>query len=231
MDTLIIKKINLKAGEEIVSVVRHYVLTLWLEILAAFLLLTLPFFFLFPLFKRGYWGVGIFLALILLGIIYAVRTIAVWYYNSFVITNKKIIDIDQRGFFERIVSEASYDKVQDVSWRRKGIWQTIFRYGNVRIQIANSSMGLEIRNIRNPEKVHQLIIDLSHPKPKDSSSGSDNFDIDTQAPNSEEFKIIKESIGDLDEKQLEELEGTVRGKIRQIKLKKLEEIKNLPPEE
>lgn len=211
--------------------VRHYVLTMWLEILASFLLLTLPFFFIFPLFKLGYWGVGIFLALIMLGIIYTLRTIAVWYYNTFVITNKRIIDIDQRGFFERIVSEASYDKVQDVSWRRKGIWQTIFRYGNIRIQIVNSSMGLEIRNIRNPEKVHQTILDLSHLKPKDSSDGGDNFYIDTPAPNALEFKIIKESVDDLDERQLEELEGVVRGKIRQIKLKKLEEIKKLPPAE
>lgn len=231
MDGAIIKKINLKAGEEVVSVVRHDVLTLWLRILAAFLLIVLPFFLIFPLFKMGYWGVVIFLFLIALGLAYGLRVFVVWYYNAFIITNQRIIDIDQRGFFERIVSEAPYEKIQDASYRVRGIFGTVFHYGDVRIQTAGATVELEIHNISCPETIQQLIVDLSHLNQRKSrETGADDLSSDLSAPDSEEFKIIKESVNDLDEKQLEELEVMARKKIRAARLKRLEEIKNIEPE-
>ncbi len=224
MDNLLIKKINLKEGEEIKSIVRHYGLTFWPQILAILLLLTTPFFLLFPLFKKGYWGVAVFLFLIFFGIFYGLRELVIWYYNAFVITNKRIIDIDQRGLFERIVSEAPYEKIQDVSYRLKGIFQTLLHYGSIYIQTAGAAAVIEIRNIKNPEKVQELISDLAH-LDKKVAGGAVNVDLTVSPPNDEEFKIIKESIEDLDERQLEELENIVRSKLRQIKLKRLEEIK------
>lgn len=226
MDNLIVKKINLKPGEEVVRVVRHYVFVLWPKLLAVFLFLTLPFFFLFPLFKLGFWGVLFFLFLILFGLFYGLRTLIIWYYNAFIITNQRIIDIDQRGFFERVVSEASYEKVQDVSYRIKGVWQTFLHYGAVRIQTAGASVELEIRNVKNPEKIQELISELAHLDRKNKNN-TDEVDLNILPPNGEEFQIIKESINDLDERQLEELENLVKNKLRQIKLKRLEEMKNL----
>jgi membrane protein YdbS with pleckstrin-like domain len=226
MNNLIIKKINPKAGEEMMAVVRHFGLTFWPQILAVALLIILPFFFIFPLFKWGYWGVGLFLFLIFLGVLYAVRTFVVWYYNAFVITNLRIVDIDQRGFFERIVSEAPYEKIQDVSYRRKGIWQTIFRYGNVRIQMSGTDSGLEIKNVRGPERVQELISRMAHLDfKKQKMAGDKNFgDPEVTPPTEEELVILIKSIEDLDEKQLERLEDVVRARIRQIKLKKLDQI-------
>ena len=224
MDGSIIGKINLKAGEEVIAVVRHFGLTLWPKILAVILLFTLPFFFIFPLFKWGYWGVALFLLPILLGVIFALKTFVVWYYNAFIITNKRVIDLDQRGFFERIVSEVALETIQDVSHRRKGIWQTIFRYGDVRIQVADTDTGLEIKNVRAPEETQQLISDLLHPARRKPDGTPD---LSIAPPNDEEFRIIKENVADLNERQLEELDSLVRDKIRQIKLKRLEEIKNI----
>lgn len=226
MDRLIIKKVNLKSGEEVVKIVRHYSLTFWPQILAVLLLLALPFFFIFPLFKRGYWGVAVFLFFIFFGVFYGLRELVVWYYNSFVITNKRIIDIDQRGLFERIVSEAPYEKIQDVSYRLKGIFQTLLRYGNIHIQTAGATAVIEIRNIKNPEKIQELISDLAHLNKKNKDSVVD-IDLTASSPNVEEFKIIKESVEDLDERQLEELENIVRNKLRQMKLKRLEEIREI----
>ncbi len=228
MEDIIVKKVSLKAGEEVVAIVRHFGLTLWPKFLAVILLFVLPLFFIFPLFKWGAWGVAFFLSPILLGALYAVRTFIVWYYNAFIITNKRVIDIDQRGFFERIVSEADFSEIKDVSHRRKGIWQTIFRYGDIRIQIAETDMGLEIKNVRAPADVQQLISDLLHPSRRKSDGTPD---LSIAPPDNEEFKIIKENIADLSEKQLEELDGLVREKIRQAKFKRLEEIKNIGQKE
>jgi hypothetical protein len=219
-----VKKISLKSGEEIITVVRHYGLTLWPKILVAAFLIVVPFFFLFPLFKWGPWGVGLFIFPILLGIVYAIRIFILWYYNAFIITNRRVIDVDQRGFFERIVSEADFSEVKDVSHRRKGVWQTIFRYGDIRIKISDTDIGLGIKNIRAPEEIQQLISDLLHPMRRKPDGTPD---LSIAPPDKEEFKIIKENISDLDEKQLEELDNLIRKRLRQIKLKRLEEIKSI----
>ncbi|MBU1146266.1 PH domain-containing protein [Patescibacteria group bacterium] len=228
MDEIIVKKVTLKAGEEIVAVVRNFGLTLWPKILVAAFLIIAPFFFLFPLFGRGYWGVALFFLPILLGVIFTIRTFVLWYYNAFIITNRRVVDIDQRGFFERVVSEADFSEIKDISHRRKGIWQTIFRYGNVRIQISDTDIGLEIRNVRAPEDIQQLISDLLHPARRKPDGTPD---LSIAPPDNEEFKIIKENVADLSEKQLEELDSLIRNRIRQIKLKRLEEIKNIGRDE
>ncbi len=224
MDESIVRRVSLKAGEEIVAVVRHFGLTLWPKILAAIFLIVAPFFFIFPLFKWGSWGVGLFLLLILLGVFYAARIFVLWYYNCFIITNRRVIDIDQRGIFSRVVSEADFSEIKDVSHRRKGIWQTIFRYGDVRIQIADTDIGLEIKNVRAPEETQQLISDLLHPARRKPDGTPD---LSIAPPDKEEFKIIKENITDLDERQLEEIDILIRNKMREMKLKRLEEIKNI----
>jgi len=228
MDALIVRKVNLKPGEETVKIVRHYGLTFCPQIFAVFLLLTLPFFFLFPLFKLGYWGVSLFSFLLILGVVFGLRTLFIWYYNAFVITKQRIIDIDQRGFFERVVSEAPLEKIQDVSYRIKGIFQTLLRYGSVRVQTAGATAELELHNIKDPEKIQELIANLSRLDIKKSGEG--DFDPDLPEPAKEEFKIIRESVNDLSERQLEGLEVIVRNKLRQMKLKRLEEIKNIGKE-
>lgn len=214
MDRSIIKKINPRVGEEVITVVRHYGLTFWHKIFAVILLLGLTFFFLFPLFGLGYWGEIIFFFLIFLAAFYVLQIFIFWYYNAFVVTNMRVVDIDQRGLFERIVSETTLDKIQDVSYRHKGICQTIFRYGDVRIEIAGTDTGLEIKNVCHPGKVQQLISDLTHLDKRESAGTGAAPDIDS----------IKKSVNNLDEKSLIELDNLIREKLRRIKINRIDEF-------
>jgi uncharacterized membrane protein YdbT with pleckstrin-like domain len=208
MDNFIVKKINPRAGEEVVAVVRHYGLTFWPKILAVILLLGLTFFFLFPLFSLGYWGEIIFFFLIFLAALYASYIFVIWYYNAFVVTNIRVVDIDQRGFFERIISETTLDKIQDVSYRHKGIFQTIFRYGDLRIEIAGTDAGLEIKNVCHPGRAQQVISDVVH--------------LNERRPDkiivTPEISAIKKSIDNLNENDLAELDNLIRNKLREIKI-------------
>jgi hypothetical protein len=214
MDNSIIKKINPRAGEEVITIVRHYGLTFWHKIFAVILLLGLTFFFLFPLFAWGYWGEIIFFFLIFLAALYALQIFIFWYYNAFVVTNMRVIDIDQRGLFERIVSEMTLEKIQDVSYCHKGICQTIFRYGDVRIEIAGTDTGLEIKNVRRPGRAQQLISDLTHFDKRESAATAAAPDIN----------FIKKSINNLDGKSLVELDSLIREKLRRIKINRTEEF-------
>ncbi len=151
---------NLKDDEVIIEVVRRFYLTFFLPGGLAIFFILLAFFFLFPLLAQGLVGKIIFCVLLLTGMILLARVIAMHYFNCLIVTNQRIIDYDQKGLFERHVSEARYDKIQDVSFKQKGVWQVIFNYGTLEIQTAGAGQKLEAQKVRNPQKLQQLIMDV-----------------------------------------------------------------------
>lgn len=155
------KLINmLKEGEELVRIVRKYPLVFFWQIVTSAFFIIAPFFFLYPLFHWSSWGVVIFFVAVCIGVLIALRIVIVYSLNVFIITSDRIIDIDQRGFFDRTVSETTYDKIQDVSFRIKGIGQTILHYGSVIIQTAGAQANIELDGVREPSRIQQIIIDL-----------------------------------------------------------------------
>lgn len=149
--------IKLKDDEKVLRVVRGYWLVQMPRAALAFLLFALPFFFVFPLFSRGRWGIGVFAFSVLVGTLYALRLLYLWFWNAFLVTNHRVIDVDQRGLFSRTVSEATYDKIQDVSFTVNGVWGTMFGFGKLDLQTAGSSTNLELAHVREPKEIHHLI--------------------------------------------------------------------------
>jgi len=83
-----------------------------------------------------------------------------WKKNYFVISSQRIIDYDQQGFFNKKVSEIPFEKIRDLSFNSKGLWQTLYKYGNIRIQLMGSERPLVLYNIKDPEDIHRLLSEL-----------------------------------------------------------------------
>ncbi|MFH1598248.1 MAG: PH domain-containing protein [Patescibacteria group bacterium] len=150
---------NLKEDEEVIRIVRIFPLAFIQHWLVSLFFLLLSFFLMFILFRQGGWGIVVFIILLLFGLIYGLRYWIIWSLNGFVITNKRIIDFDQRGFFDKSVSECTWDKIQDVSYELKGPTQTMFNFGSVKIQTAGSNPTIEIHGVLRPHRLQELITD------------------------------------------------------------------------
>lgn len=83
-----------------------------------------------------------------------------YYLDTWIITNERIINIEQEGLFNRTASELDLAAVQDTTAEIRGILQTIFTYGQVYIQTAGSKGRFHFKNIDNPEHVKELITQL-----------------------------------------------------------------------
>jgi uncharacterized membrane protein YdbT with pleckstrin-like domain len=83
-----------------------------------------------------------------------------YYLDIWIITNQRIIDVRQEGFFSRTVSELKISKIQDVTSELKGLFQFIFRYGDVHVQTAAEVQRFVFSQIPNPEQVRDTIIKL-----------------------------------------------------------------------
>ncbi|PIR66460.1 MAG: hypothetical protein COU51_03835 [Parcubacteria group bacterium CG10_big_fil_rev_8_21_14_0_10_36_14] len=154
------KAVKLKEGEEVLLVVRQTPIVYSTAILFGLLFFLLPFFFLFPLFSWGKIGMVIFFILLGGAIFFTLYQLIDWYFNCGIVTNVRVIDIDQKGLFNRIVSEVPYYKIDDVSYNIKGIKQSMFRYGNVVVAIRGYRSSVTLRNVAKPAMIQELVLEV-----------------------------------------------------------------------
>lgn len=83
-----------------------------------------------------------------------------WFFNVYIVTNLRIIDIDFVNLIYKNVSDANIDKIQNVSYSMGGVARTVFNYGDVVIQTAAEIQEFEFGAVPNPPKVAKIIEDL-----------------------------------------------------------------------
>jgi len=84
-----------------------------------------------------------------------------FYLDCWIITNDRLFDIRQISLFARTIAEVDLYQIQDVSSEVKGIFPTIFNYGNVYLQTAGTVPKFILSDVPNPDHLRQLIIELS----------------------------------------------------------------------
>lgn len=80
-----------------------------------------------------------------------------WYYNIYIVTTKRIIDIDFVQLLYKKFSEARLDNIEDVTYTMSGFFATTFNYGDVAIQTAAETTQFEFTDIPRPAHVVETI--------------------------------------------------------------------------
>ncbi len=83
-----------------------------------------------------------------------------FYLDTWIVTNERIINIEQKGLFSRIVSELHLNQVQDVTSETHGFLPTMLSYGNVYIQTAGTRERFNFKTVDNPDEVKKIITRL-----------------------------------------------------------------------
>lgn len=77
-----------------------------------------------------------------------------------VVTNFRLINLEQVTFMERTVSETNLQQIQDVKGVEKGILGNLFHYGDLQIQTAAEKVAFCIRCVPQPFRYAREILDL-----------------------------------------------------------------------
>jgi uncharacterized membrane protein YdbT with pleckstrin-like domain len=90
-----------------------------------------------------------------------VRLFSIWtdyYLDSWTLTNKRIIDIEQRGYFSRSVGSFRVEKIQDVTIIMDGVIENLLNFGTIRVQTAGGDIDtFTMKEIANPKEVKDSI--------------------------------------------------------------------------
>lgn len=120
---------------------------------------------LFPVFSLLSFLPGSFLGILKLTWYFLVAGLALerfvlWYYNVYIVTNERIIDIDFYSLLFKRVSEAKLDRIEDITSASGGIMQSFFDYGDVIVQTAAEVPEIEFERVPHPDLVTKVVSEL-----------------------------------------------------------------------
>lgn len=111
-------------------------------------------------------GLGLFELITLIFFLIAIMD---FYYDILIVTDRRLVDIDQSHVFHRNIAELLLEDVQDVNASVTGFFATVFRFGRVVIQTAGAKPVFESHYLRRPREVAAIITDLT----RQAKSGRD----------------------------------------------------------
>lgn len=83
-----------------------------------------------------------------------------YYFDVWIVTDQRIVNIEQKGLFAREVSELELEKIQDITTDVNGIIPTFMNFGDLQIQTAGKEEKFLFHNIPDPYEVKNIIMNL-----------------------------------------------------------------------
>lgn len=98
----------------------------------------------------------------LLTFIYAFERFVSWYFNVFIITTERVVDIDFYNLFNKKFSSAELSMIQDVTYSIIGFKESFFNYGDVLIQTASEINEIVFERVSKPDRIIKVLEELRH---------------------------------------------------------------------
>ena len=168
---LIFNNMELEAGEHVIKEVRKHWLVFFVAVLFLLALAVVPvLMFVFapaelirslPFIISGDIDVLFVFLLLLWFLVLTLVFFFIWtdyYLDVWIITNHRVIDIEQKGFFRRSISSFRLDRIQDITINVHGFVRTIIGFGDINVETAGQGKDFTIPNAAHPEMVKQLIL-------------------------------------------------------------------------
>lgn len=130
---------QLQAGETIQSIHRRHAGTMIPGLLLSALLMLIPSFFLFLLLQLGVFGVILVAVLFGYGLFQAAKTFLIWDAQVLLLTNRRLVHVNQIGLWRRAVSEVPLSQVQAVEHESRGLNDLILRTSNIKILASGAA--------------------------------------------------------------------------------------------
>jgi conserved domain protein len=96
-----------------------------------------------------------FIGMLLIGIAGCLYSYLLWYFSVYIVTDQRIRQISQKGFFKKTVVDLGLDKIQSISYGVPGLIAGIFGYGTILIQTGVGD--LVISEVKTPAKIYDKL--------------------------------------------------------------------------
>lgn len=145
-----------REGEELLFIFRRHIIAMrkgFYGLLVPFALLSIP-----PLvWQDNLWLFLLPLVGLVVGLIIFSYYFLMWRYTYYLVTDQRIRQTTQKGFFGTDVVELTLSKIQNISYNIPGFSGEVFGYGTIVIQTFVGD--LIINNVDHPENIYNKLQD------------------------------------------------------------------------
>lgn len=158
--------------EHILLLMRAHPITNWRWILLSCVLFVTPLFWgEFPLVAALEPGINLALGLTwyLILTFFVFQNFLLWFYNVYIVTDERIIDVDFFGLLYKNINATQIRKIEDVNYSQRGVLSGFFDYGNVVVETASAQKSddtptersaFTYDNVPRPDRVVRVITEL-----------------------------------------------------------------------
>ncbi len=81
-----------------------------------------------------------------------------WNYSIFIVTDQRLIQVSQKGLFNRSVVDIGLDKIQNINYQINGIQETLLGFGTILVQTFVGDLVMD--KIHHPQDVQEKIVKI-----------------------------------------------------------------------
>jgi hypothetical protein len=81
-----------------------------------------------------------------------------WYFSIFIVTDQRLRQVTQKGFFNRSVIDLGISKIQNISYNVPGLSATMFGFGTMVVQTYVGDLYLD--KIHHPSKIYNELAEV-----------------------------------------------------------------------
>jgi uncharacterized membrane protein YdbT with pleckstrin-like domain len=149
---------------------RHFATNMKWMALACFAFFVPMFWGEFPMIKALDTNTGFVLSVVWYSalLFYAIQNFVLWFYNVYIVTNERLVDVDFFGLLYKNINVTQIGKVEDVNYSQRGVFASFFNFGNVVVQTASEQRSddkseksaFTFDAVSNPDLVVKIISEL-----------------------------------------------------------------------
>ncbi|MDE1970341.1 MAG: PH domain-containing protein [Patescibacteria group bacterium] len=175
--------INLYQDETIIKTVRRHWYIVLLDIFLFLILIILPLIVIAILPQKTLTTRPLLITPHTASFLYAAWVLCIWnitaviwtinYYLDYIlITNRRLVKVEQLGLFARDISEMRLEKIQDIHIAVMGLVPSLLNFGDLEVQTAGEEEQFVLYSIPNPNAIKNLIFEHHDMPPAETAQKS-----------------------------------------------------------
>jgi len=109
---------------------------------------------------------------IVLGLILFFPSWVTWHFSVFIVTDQRLIQITQKGFWQRSVVDMGLNQIQMVNYQVAGLQETLLGFGTIMMQTLVGD--LVIHEIHHPAKIQKKLLEILREQGVSATTYGDN---------------------------------------------------------
>lgn len=99
---------------------------------------------------------------LILAIVVFIPSWITWFYSVYIVTDQRLLQISQKGFWKKSVVDISLEQIQMVNYEVSGIQETMLGFGTIMMQTYVGD--LVIHDVYHPAKIQKQLLEVLREK-------------------------------------------------------------------